>query len=169
MWNHVLHALFQGGKAAVEWCIEKHQERQPSGRYDFQRHMQFLTEQTGIALVSLKPGRASFMPRLNGIEYVTVASLHGETIRIGVFSNIKFRTGCIPHAVTSRFGSLSLPDDGFMLDTIDVDRAQGSFVIADTGGPALGLSADTFSEVLERMMKRLRFIDAWMEEEGFAN
>ncbi len=163
MWNHLLHIAIHALKGYLEHRAAHHHELPAASAYSFEQHMRHLSGQTGIPLVVLKPGRATFEPCFKGRGFLTVLLNQSPNISVGMFSNIRFPVGRITAAVRARrpgFGN------GFDLDTIDCP--DGAFVIGEVSGPAAMLTPLAFVKTLDVMMARLALIDEWIVELDYA-
>jgi hypothetical protein len=168
--HHLAQILVHLGRLLLVWSEKQSQLRALSGGppaiYSFEQHMRNLAEQTSIPLVALKPDCATFHPSFKGRSYVTVLFHQGSTIAVGMFSNICFPPGGIPPQVCDMIRGLAQPSDGFRL--VPTDGPEGSFVIADSSGPASELTPEAFSQRMEKMMLVLALLDAIIMERGLS-
>jgi hypothetical protein len=167
MWHRFVPLLIAAGKV----LFAKYLERPASTRalscgYSFERHMQYLAEETSIPLMVLKPNRATFEPVFKGRGFITVLVHQEPNICLGMFSNISFPQYGIPPAVCDMIRGLCEPSDGFRL--LPMDGPDGSFVIADGCGSTAALTPATFIQSLDEMMRTLALVDAWIVEKSYA-
>lgn len=133
---------------------------------DFERRMQYLSQQTGIPIKEMMgPNLAVLEPRFNGIPFFTSLARQGNAFVIEVYGSVGFPPGGVHPKVKSSLASLTHSDDVFRLSTCD--GSKGSFVTAEATIPADSLTPAAFVELLEAMIRRLAFVDAWVLEQGY--
>jgi len=165
MWHQLLHLAAHALKGYLEHRATQHHALPAVPDYSFEQHVRHLAGQTGVPLVALKPGRATFEPRFKGRSFITVLLNQASNISVGMFSNIRFPVGRVPAAVRSWLSGFD-SGSGFELDTIDCP--DGTFVIGQVSGPASMLTPLAFEKTLDEMMLRLALIDEWIIEQDYA-
>ena len=163
MWKQLIPIAIQVLKGYLEHRAAQPAELPSAPAHSFERHMRHLSEETGIPLVAVKLGRATFEPRFKGRSFITVLLNQPPNIAIGVFSNIRFPVGRVPAAVRAR-----LPEFGNLFNLDTVDCADGTFVIGQVNGPAAMLTPQAFVKTLDVMMLRLALMDEWIVEQDYA-